>query len=321
MKIHEVMTVNPIWCLPLDTSIQAAHIMRELNVGTVPVVKSSTNHRLVEVVTDRDLCLGVVALNQHPEAVPVQLCMTTNMIACQPDEDIQRAADLMEEHQIRRIPVVDQDGILQVIVSTADICQRANLSSDTTHHLLKKVTKPTDHASKSRATRPHKALSAVESVLPVRVVDFTVYPPSVLSAWAGSLCMGMVWRYLMASIPTVAGVLSCACWLGLGLSNTALAIENSLATDEIQTKQNAVRKGSLPGLFGQGTDTRRDIHILKGEVLGFEDDHYVVKGSDGRRMSLHVDETTKMTKTFAPGEWIEAKVIQYNDRHYALSIK
>ena len=115
MKIHEVMTVNPIWCLPLDTSIQAAHIMRELNVGTVPVVKSSTNHRLVEVVTDRDLCLGVVALNQHPEAVPVQLCMTTNMIACQPDEDIQRAADLMEEHQIRRIPVVNQDGILQVI--------------------------------------------------------------------------------------------------------------------------------------------------------------------------------------------------------------
>lgn len=160
MNIQDVMTVNPIWCLPLDTSIQAARIMRELNVGIVPVVKSSTDHRLVGVVTDRDLCLGVVALNQHPETVPVQLCMTTNMIACHPDEDIQRAADLMEEHQVRRIPVVDQDGILQGIVSTADICQRANLSSDTTHHLLKKVTEPTDDASKSRATRPQTATTA-----------------------------------------------------------------------------------------------------------------------------------------------------------------
>jgi hypothetical protein len=124
----------------------------------------------------------------------------------------------------------------------------------------------------------------------------------------------------MPSIPKVAGVLSCACWLGLGLSNAALAIEKAVATDEIKTAQNAVRKGSPPDLFEHDADTRRGVQTLKGEVLGFEADHYVVKRSDGRQMSLHVDETTKMTKTFAPGEWIEAKVIQYNDGHYALSI-
>jgi Mg/Co/Ni transporter MgtE len=56
--------------------------------------------------------------------------MTTDMVACQPNEDILRAADLMEEHQVRRIPVVDQQGVLQGMISTADICQRANLSSD-----------------------------------------------------------------------------------------------------------------------------------------------------------------------------------------------
>jgi CBS domain-containing protein len=131
--------------------------MRGLNVGIVPVVKSLIDRRLVGVVTDRDLCLGVVAMDEHPQAVPVQQCMTTNLIACQPEEDIQRAADLMEAHQVRRIPVVDQDGILQGMVSTADICQRTNLSSETTHHIFKKVTEPTEHASKPRATRPHKA--------------------------------------------------------------------------------------------------------------------------------------------------------------------
>jgi CBS domain-containing protein len=137
MKIQDVMTPNPMCCLPEDTSIQAARIMRELNVGIVPVVKSSTDHSLVGVVTDRDLCLGVVAMDQHPQTVPVQKCMTANMIACQPNEDIERAAELMEEHQVRRIPIVDQHGILHGMVSSADICQRSNLLSDTTHHLLK----------------------------------------------------------------------------------------------------------------------------------------------------------------------------------------
>jgi CBS domain-containing protein len=157
MKIQDVMTPNPMWCLPEDSSIQAARIMRELNVGILPVVKSSTDHSLVGVVTDRDLCLGVIAMDQHPQTVPVQKCMTTNMIACQPNEDIDRAAELMEEHQVRRIPVLDPEGILQGMVSSTDICQRSNLSPDTTHHLLKKVKETTDDASKPRGSTPHKA--------------------------------------------------------------------------------------------------------------------------------------------------------------------
>jgi len=124
----------------------------------------------------------------------------------------------------------------------------------------------------------------------------------------------------MTSILKISGVLSCGCLLGLGLSNAALAIENSLATDETKAQQNTERKGNLPGLFKQDADTRRGIHTMKGEVLRLEGDQYVVKRSDGKQVSLHVDETTQMTKTFAPGEWIEAKVIQYNDGHYALSI-
>jgi hypothetical protein len=124
----------------------------------------------------------------------------------------------------------------------------------------------------------------------------------------------------MVHCPKVVSVLSSAFVLGLGLSSVALASENSLATDETKAEQNAERKGSLPGLLKQDADTRRGIHTMKGEVLRLEPDHYVIKRSDGKQVSLHVDETTKVTRTFAPGEWIEAKVIQYNDGHYALSI-
>ncbi|HEY6261570.1 MAG TPA: hypothetical protein VIW47_08250 [Nitrospiraceae bacterium] len=124
----------------------------------------------------------------------------------------------------------------------------------------------------------------------------------------------------MVHCPKVVSVLTSAFVLGLGLSSVALASENSLATDETKAEQNAERKGSLPGLLKQDADTRRGIHTMKGEVLRLEPDHYVIKRSDGKQVSLHVDETTKVTRTFAPGEWIEAKVIQYNDGHYALSI-
>ena len=124
----------------------------------------------------------------------------------------------------------------------------------------------------------------------------------------------------MVQIPKIVSLLSCAFVLGLGLSSVALAIENSLATDETKAEQNTERKGSLPGLLKQDADARKGIHTMKGEVLRLEPDLYVIKRSDGKQVSLHVDETTKVTKTFSPGEWIEAKVIQYNDGHYALSI-
>jgi hypothetical protein len=123
----------------------------------------------------------------------------------------------------------------------------------------------------------------------------------------------------MVKIPHVISLLSCAFLLSIGLSNASLAVENSLATGEIKVPQTSERKGS-PGLFKRDPDTRKGIHTMEGEVLGLEDDHYVIKRSDGKQVNLHIDDTTKMTKTFAPGEWVKAKVTQANDGHHALSI-
>ena len=127
----------------------------------------------------------------------------------------------------------------------------------------------------------------------------------------------------MAQLPKVAGILICAFSMGLGLSPATMAIENSLVTDETKAEQqNAARKGSLPGLFKQDPEGRKGVHTIQGEVLGMEGDHhYLIKRSDGKQVSLHVDQSTRLTKEFGPGEWIEAKVTRMAEGHHALSIR
>jgi CBS domain-containing protein len=125
--------------------------MKDKNVGIVPVVESPSRPRLLGIVTDRDLCLAVIATDRLPSAVRVEQCMTPQIVGCHPEDDIERAVDLMGENQVRRIPVVDRDGVLQGMVSMADIWQRSNLSSESSHKTLKKVTEPSAQASKPRA--------------------------------------------------------------------------------------------------------------------------------------------------------------------------
>lgn len=151
IKIQDVMTMNPDWCLPDSSATQAARIMKETNVGIVPVVDSESGRKLVGVATDRDLCLAVVARGVHPDSVRIAEAMTSQVVTCHPDDDVRTAIDLMQENQVRRIPIVDQNGSLQGMVSTADLVQHANLPSAVTHETLKKVTKPTDQQSRPRA--------------------------------------------------------------------------------------------------------------------------------------------------------------------------
>ncbi len=157
MKIKDVMTTNPSYCMARDSSPLAARIMKEKDVGIVPVVKSETDRTVIGVVTDRDLCLAIVAENAQPDTVTVERCMTTNLVAARPDDDVEKALALMSENQIKRIPVVDPEGKLVGIVATADILQRADVSSDATCAAFRKVTAPTEDASKPRAKMKRKA--------------------------------------------------------------------------------------------------------------------------------------------------------------------
>jgi CBS domain-containing protein len=116
MNIREVMTPNP-QCVTSGDSIQnAARIMRDCDTGAVPVVD---NGRPVGIVTDRDIVIRAVAEDGHLNR-PVRDIVTGNPVCATPDMSTHEAADLMSEHQIRRLPVVENNRLVG-IVSLGDL--------------------------------------------------------------------------------------------------------------------------------------------------------------------------------------------------------
>src|SRR5687767_2640919 len=114
------MTRNPR-CVTPETSVrEAARIMKEEDIGIVPVTEGDTQ-RLVGVVTDRDIALRVVADGRDADT-SVRDVMSAGRIATRrPDDDIDSAMDTMAKEQVRRIPIVDDRGSLVGIVAQADI--------------------------------------------------------------------------------------------------------------------------------------------------------------------------------------------------------
>ena len=151
MRSKDVMTKDPRCCAPSDSAQRAARIMRDEKAGSVPVVDEAQNRQIVGIVTDRDLCMNVVAEGRDPSAVRVEECMTTKVITCAPADSLERVTELMRENQIRRIPVVNERRELLGIIALADVVERSNVKVTQTHETLKKVSAPTNEPSKPRA--------------------------------------------------------------------------------------------------------------------------------------------------------------------------
>jgi len=125
-KCHEVMTKNPVCCLPDDMVANAAQLMKRENIGPIPVIENEETRRLVGIVTDRDLALKVVAEGCDPKSTKVEAVMTHKVVTCRADDDLQIAMDAMSEHQLRRIPIVDSDNRILGIISQADVATRVD---------------------------------------------------------------------------------------------------------------------------------------------------------------------------------------------------
>ncbi|HEX2998571.1 MAG TPA: CBS domain-containing protein [Anaerolineales bacterium] len=125
-KCNEVMTKNPVCCLPNDSVAKAAELMKSGNIGSIPVIENEQTQKLVGIVTDRDLALKIIADGRDAKSTKVELVMTQKVITCQADEDLQKALDAMAEHQLRRIPVVDHDNRIVGIIAQADVATRAD---------------------------------------------------------------------------------------------------------------------------------------------------------------------------------------------------
>ena len=115
MNIRDVMTSNPRTVSPEDTIQNAARIMRDEDTGVVPVVE---NGRAVGVVTDRDIVVRAVADGQLDR--PVREIVSGDVITARPDMSTKEAAQLMSEHQVRRLPVVENERLVG-IVSIGDL--------------------------------------------------------------------------------------------------------------------------------------------------------------------------------------------------------
>ena len=138
MKCSDVMTKNPKTCSPTDIVEQAAQLMKSEDVGPIPIV--GDNDKLEGIITDRDIVLKVVAEGRDPKTTKLSEVMTTDLISCTQDGDVEEMLELMEDNQIRRIPVVDASGRLVGIVSQADIATRLD-EPDKTAELVEDISK------------------------------------------------------------------------------------------------------------------------------------------------------------------------------------
>jgi len=123
-KVREIMTRNPVCCTPQDNITDVARLMKREDVGSLPVVEDRKSGKLNGIVTDRDLVLKVLAEGRDPNSIEVEAVMTRTPVTCRSDDDIQDCLDAMEQHQIRRMPIVDGSGKIVGIIAQADVATR-----------------------------------------------------------------------------------------------------------------------------------------------------------------------------------------------------
>ena len=137
-QCHEVMTKDPVCCLANDSVAKAAELMKSQNIGSIPVTESEQSRKLVGIVTDRDLALKIVAGALDAKSTKVETVMTRKVVTCLADDDLQKALDAMAKHQLRRIPVVDNDHKIVGIIAQADVATRVD-EPEKTAEMVKEI--------------------------------------------------------------------------------------------------------------------------------------------------------------------------------------
>ncbi len=117
--VRHAMTELPQTIKPGMTAGDAAALMRELDVGVIPVAEGG---KLLGLVTDRDLAMRVLAERKDPTEVAVGEIMTRSPVTVTPDMKLSEARDLMAEHKVRRLPVMKGEEIVGIL-SLGDVAQ------------------------------------------------------------------------------------------------------------------------------------------------------------------------------------------------------
>jgi CBS domain-containing protein len=113
------MTANPACCRPDTPLDQVAKLMVQHDCGEIPIIDLAEH--VVGVITDRDIVTRVVALEKNPMAYTAETCMTDLVVTVTVDTPLSEVVATMEKHQVRRVPVVDEQGCCAGMISQADV--------------------------------------------------------------------------------------------------------------------------------------------------------------------------------------------------------
>lgn len=142
MKARDIMTENPTCITPETSARQAARLMEDNDVGSLPVVESEGNRRLMGVVTDRDLALRVLGRGESPD-VHVREVMSSNVHSCRAKDSLDEVENAMAKNQVRRIPIVDENNRILGMVAQADLArERKAVGSKDLGKVLEKISEP-----------------------------------------------------------------------------------------------------------------------------------------------------------------------------------
>ena len=117
-NIRDVMTSNPTGIETSTPVVEAAQLMKSDDIGSVPILESG---RLVGMLTDRDIVVRVVAEGKDVQATTAGDIASRDVVTIDPQQELDEALRLMAQHQVRRLPVVEEDGRLVGILAQADV--------------------------------------------------------------------------------------------------------------------------------------------------------------------------------------------------------
>jgi CBS domain-containing protein len=120
-NVRDAMTSNPRSIEPSTMVADAAKLMKAEDVGSLPIVEGD---QLVGMVTDRDIVIRVVAERKDPQSTTVGEIASRDLVTVDPEQDLDEALRLMAQHQVRRLPVAEEDGRLVGILAQADVARQ-----------------------------------------------------------------------------------------------------------------------------------------------------------------------------------------------------
>jgi CBS domain-containing protein len=141
MKASEIMTPSPRTCTVQASVQEVARLMQEADTGVIPIVEAEGSQRLVGLVTDRDLAVRVLAQGRGADA-KVQEAMSPEVAGVRPDDDLKTVRRVMEERQVRRVPVCDDQGRCLGIISQADLALDDDVSDKQVGRTVEKISQP-----------------------------------------------------------------------------------------------------------------------------------------------------------------------------------